>query len=194
MRKRPDARALLYERIRTAPPKFVHVTGVPYTVEAEASDDPEKLDRVWMTLEVPSYGRIRASINTTSLLSKEAGKDPRVLMSILPSTWTDKPETGLVECEGQSYATLEAAVPLHYEAYEQSALCSLLVEKMKKAVRAEVWGDLYAKDHLGVRQIHCRRESGAVPADLKNRDGALKLYYAQENLAELFLFKFTAQS
>jgi hypothetical protein len=193
MRKRPDARALLYERIRTAPPKFVHVTGVPYTVEVEQCDDPEKLDHLWLTLEVPSYGRIRAVINTTSRLAREAGLDSRVFVSVLPSSWTEKPETGLLECEGQSYATLEAAVPLTYEPHEQQPLTKWLVEKMKLAIRAEVWGDLYARDHLGVHQIHCRRASSVVSGDLKNRDGALKLYYAQENLAELFLFKFAGQ-
>jgi hypothetical protein len=64
---------------------------------------------------------------------------------------------------------------------------------MKAAVRAEVWGDLYARDHLGVHQIHSRRRSAVVNTDFKARDGALKLYYAQDNLAELFLFKFAGQ-
>ena len=193
MRKRPDARALLYERIRTAPPKFVHVTGVPYTVEAEVCDDPEKLDHVWMTMEVPPYGRIRAAVNTVSRAARAAGLDHRIFVSILPSTWTEKPQSGLVECEGQSYAKLEAAVELSFTPYEHGPLTELLLTKMKAAVRAEVWGELYARDHLGVHQIHSRRASAVIRTDLRDRDGALKLYYAENNLAELFLFKFAGQ-
>jgi hypothetical protein len=193
MRKRPDARALLYERIRTAPPKFVHVTGVPYTVEEEVCEDPEKLDHVWMTMEVPPYGRIRAAVNTVSRMSRQAGLDSRIFVAILPSIWTEKPQTGLVECDGQSYAKLEAAVKVSYEPFEHGPLTTLLLKKMKAAVRAEVWGDLYARDHLGVHQIHSRRASAVVRTDLKNRDGALKLYYVEDNLAELFLFKFAGQ-
>lgn len=193
MRKRPDVRTLLYERIRNSPPKFVHVTGVPYTVEAEVCDDPEKEDHVWMTMEVPQYGRIRAAVNTTSRSAREAGLDSRVFVAILQNTWTEKPETGLVECDGQSYAKVEAAVEVSYTPYEHEPLKELLITKMKAAIRAEVWGDLYARDHLGIHQIHSRRASAVVRTDLRNRDGALKLYYAQDNLAELFLFKFAGQ-
>ena len=64
---------------------------------------------------------------------------------------------------------------------------------MKAAIRAEVWGELYATDHIGVHQVHSRRASCAVTTDLKSRDGALKLYYPQDNLAEAFLFKFCGQ-
>ncbi len=37
---KPDPRALLFERIRTRPPKFVHVRGVPYTVTHEIAENP----------------------------------------------------------------------------------------------------------------------------------------------------------
>ena len=60
-------------------------------------------------------------------------------------------------------------------------------------MRAEVWGELHAKEFLGVRQIHSRRRSDAVEEDLRNRDGALKFYYPEENAAELFLFKYAGQ-
>src|SRR5439155_1478009 len=56
MGKKADARALLYERIRSSPPKFMHVVGVPYQVEIERSEDPEKIDHVWLTIEVPPFG------------------------------------------------------------------------------------------------------------------------------------------
>ena len=192
MARRADARTLLFEKIRTTPPKFVHVTGVPYTVEVEQSEDPLRVDHVWITLEVPPFGRVRASINTISRFNRDAGFDSRVRVGIVPGTWEEKPANGLVEEPGQDYAMIEAAVPVTYEFHEHDHLVELLLTKAKTAVRAEVWGELYVQDHLGVHQIHSRRASCAVTRDLKGRDGALKLYYT-DNTSELFLFKFCGQ-
>ncbi len=194
LRKRPDSKALLFERIRTSPPKFVHVTGVPYTVETPPSSDAGAADQIWLNLEVPSLGRIRTVINTVSRLCGDAGHDSRVRVGVDRTTWTEKPPTGLLESDGQNYNLLEAASPVEYVEHEQSALAELIAQKAKLAVRAEVWGDLYATDdHLGVRQIHSRRASKSVTKDLVGRDGALKLYYSEQNLSELFLFKFYGQ-
>ena len=192
MARRADARTLLFEKIRTSPAKFIHVTGVPYTVEVEQSDDPLRVDHVWITLEVPPFGRVRAAINTLSRFNRDAGFDARVRVGIVAGTWDEKPQNGLVEEAGQDYAMIEAALPVAYEFYEREPLTELLVTKAKTAVRAEVWGELYAQEHLGIHQIHCRRASCAVTRDLKGRDGALKLYYA-DNTSELFLFKFCGQ-
>ncbi len=192
-RRRPDARALLYERIRTSPPKFVRVTGVPYVVEIPPASDPTEADHIWVTLEVPPLGRIRTVINTVSKLSRNAGHDPRMRVSIQHSTWTEKPQTGLIESEGQSYSLLEKGNHVTYKEYEQADLAAILAARVKSAIRAEVWGDLYARDHLGVRQVHSRRASKAVTDDLVGRDGALKLFYPEGNDAELFLFKFYGQ-
>jgi hypothetical protein len=192
MARRTDARSFLFEKIRTSPSKFVHVTGIPYAIEAEQAAEAAKLDHVWLTLEVPPFGRLRAAINTLSRLNRDAGFDGRVRVAIVAGTWSEKPPTGLVEEQGQDYALIEGTVPVSYEAYDHDALAELLISRAKLAVRAEVWGELYAKDHLGVHQIHSRRASCAVPMDLKNRDGALKLYYGN-NTAELFLFKFCGQ-
>jgi hypothetical protein len=194
MAKRPDARTLLFERIRTTPAKFVHVCGVPYAVVIEAAEDPANSDHVFLTLEVPPFGRIQSAINTLSRLNRDHGFDGRIRVAILPGTYTEKPETGLEECAGQDYATLEAIQNVAYEPYEHAALAELLAAKMKTAIRAEIWGELYAREHLGIHQIHCRRASCALKTDLRNRDGALKLYYPTGNLAELFLFKFCGQA
>lgn len=191
--RRPDARALLFEKIRTTPPKFVHVTGVPYSVEQEVADDPEKVDHVWLTLEVPPFGRVRAAVNTTSRLCRDGGADARIRVGIVLTPYDEKPAPGLLEDPGQDYRKIEAAFSVKYDEYDSAKLMELLMERGKKAVRVEVWGDLYAKEHLGVHQIHSRRASTAVPTDLRNRDGALKLYYAEPNVAELFLFKFHGQ-
>lgn len=199
MPRRPDARTLLFEKIRNSPPRFVHVTGVPYTVEfrpgkvSEEGGVAEEPDAIWMTIEAPPFGRLRASISISSRLCKEAGKDPGVRVGIVKSTWSEKPPPGLVEDPGQDYAKIEAAFKVPYLEQTREELAEMLISRAKKAVRAEVWGDLYATDTLGIRQIHCRRASDGVSVDMKNRDGALKLYYADENAAELFLFKFSGQ-
>ena len=193
MLRRPDARSVLFEKIRTSPPKFVHVIGVPYLVEREAAAEAERLDHVWITLEAPPFGRIRAVVNTFSRLNLRAGFDPRVRVGRVRSTWSEKPTPGLVEEPGQDYSLIETWTNVFYERYENVALLELIIARAERAIRVEAWGELYARDHLGIHQIHCRRASSAVPQDLKNRDGALKLYYAEENTAELFLFKFTGQ-
>ncbi len=193
MARRPDARALLYERIRTSPPKFVHVRGIPYTVTVEESEDPLKIDHIYLNVEAPPFGRLRVAINTISKLNRDAGFDARVRLGIIRSTYTEKPVPGLEECGGLDYAKQEEKHNVFYESYEHTPLVELLVPKMKAAIRAEIWGELYATDHIGIHQVHSRRASCAVPTDLKSRDGALKLYYPQENLAEAFLFKFCGQ-
>lgn len=193
MARRPDARALLFERIRTSPPKFVHVRGVPYTVAVEENPDPLKIDHIYLDVEAPPFGRLRVAINTFSRLNRDAGFDPRVRVAIISSTYTEKPTLGLEECAGLDYTKQEQTPGTAYHPYAQDALMEMLTSKMKTAIRAEIWGELYARDHLGIHQIHSRRPSKAVPVEVKNRDGALKLYYPQENLAETFLFKFDGQ-
>ena len=189
---KPDARTLLFERIRTRPAKFVHVRGVPYTVTHEVAENPDDADHIHLTMEVPPFGRLRAAVNTFSRLNRDAGFDARVRMGIVPAPYEKKPEPGLEELPGQDYAQLEAILPIAYESYDREPLAALLMEKMKRAVRAEVWGELYAREHLGIHQIHSRRASCAVALDLRNRDGALKLYYP-DGLSELLLFKFCGQ-
>ncbi|HEX8295153.1 MAG TPA: hypothetical protein VF593_02555 [Chthoniobacteraceae bacterium] len=191
--RRPDPRAILFERIRTSPPKFVHLVGVPYQVELEACSDPERVDHVWLTLEVPPFGRVRIAVNTLSRISRQAGFDGRVRLGIISGTYQEKPPTGLEECAGFDYGKLEAKSKVAYEFHEHEAVANLLLTKCKAAIRAEVWGDLYARDHIGLHQIHSRRASKAVPLDVRNRDGALKLYYPTDNLVETLLFKFDGQ-
>jgi hypothetical protein len=193
MPRRPDARTLLFEKIRSSPPRFVHITGVPYHVELEpVREEGGEPSQVWLTIEAPPFGRLRAVLNTSSKHSAAVGLDARVRVGIVAQIWTEKPPPGLIEDPGQDYSVLEAALGVEYQPLEQAALTAMLFERARAAVRAEVWGELYAREHLGVHQIHCRRASSAAPADVKRRDGALKLYYA-DNRAELFLFKFAGQ-
>ena len=190
MARRPDARALLFERIRTSPPKFVHVRGVPYTVAVEEGEDPLKANHVYLNVEVPPFGRLRVAVNTLSCLSHDAGFDPRVRVGIIRSTYTEKPAPSLEECNGLDYAKQEEKHGVKFEICEQAALTGMLVAKMKVAIRVEIWGELYARDHLGIHQVHSRRASKAMPVEEPTREGELKLNYPQDNAAEAFLFKF----
>lgn len=192
MARRPDARTLLFERIRTSPPKFVHVIGVPYYVNLEPQADPTKIDHVWITFEAPPFGRLCACVNTISRINRDAGFDPRVRVGIIKSHWTEKPVSGLEEVSGLDYAKLEKQENVFFELYERDALAEFIIERAKKAIRVEVWGDLFARVQIGIHQLHSRRASNGNAQDTKNRDGALKLYYA-DNTAEMFLFKFDGQ-
>ena len=194
MGRKADARTLLFERIRNSPAKFVHVVGVPYAVEVEQGEDPLKNDHVWITVEAPPFGRLRCAVNTLSRYNRDAGFDARVRVAVMTTIWTERPPTGLEEVNGLDYAAIEAQFGLTYEPHEHEALRDLLVAKAKAAIRAEVWGELFAGETLGVHQIHSRRASCAVKQDVKSRDGALKLYYPQENAAEMFFFKFCGQA
>ena len=191
--RRVDARTLLFEKIRTSDPKFVHVTGVPYGTEEPPQEDAGKVDPLWITLEVAPFGRLRVVVNTHSLAARAEGLDACIQVAIVPISWTEKPPPALNEDPGQDYVKIAAAFPVAYGPMEREPLAALLTERAKKAVRVEVWGELFATETLGVRQIHSRRASTARPTDLRNRDGALKFYYADENAAELFLFKFDGQ-
>jgi hypothetical protein len=192
--RRGDARTLLFEKIRTSEPKFVHVIGIPYGFEEPAQEDPARIDPLWIVLEVPPFGRLRAVINTHSLAARNAGLDERMRIAVVPLSWTEKPAPTLNEDPGQDYAKIAAALPGAFDPMERGALAELLTERAKRAQRVEVWGELFATETLGVRQIHSRRASAARPDGLENRDGALKFYFAEENAAELFLFKFDGQS
>jgi hypothetical protein len=187
-----DARAALLRRVRNRPPAFVHVSGTPLDAQVEPERDLERLDHVWLSIQVAPFGLIRAVINTVSRIHRAAGFDSRIRLGLLRGTWSQLPPPGIKDCTGFAYETIEAANNLFYEHYEREPLTQLLLEKMGRTIHAEAWGDLYARDHLGLHQIHSRRNSAAVRADIIGRDGALMLYSGSRE-TELLLFKFTGQ-
>jgi hypothetical protein len=188
-----EPRAVLAERLRSSPPKFVRIVGSVTHAQLEPATNPEDIDHVWISMDVPPFGRVRAAINTISRISRISGFDPRIRVGVVRSTWEENPAPGLEEIEGFSYGTIEASHNVFYEVFEQVALEEFLLQKSKAALVAEVWGDLYARREIGIHQIHCRRASLAVPVDLPNRDGAVKFYFAEKQMSELLLFKFAGQ-
>ena len=159
----------------------------------ETSHDEEKIDHVWIDIRAGEHGPLRISLSTSSQISRNAGLDPRLRLGIVPSTWTELPTAGLEPASGLEYGPIEAAQPVAYVTYPRPALEALLVTKARLALFAEAWGELYAHSHAGVHQVHSRRASLAVPADVIGKDGALQLYFAEEHRREMLLFKFAGQ-
>jgi hypothetical protein len=59
--------------------------------------------------------------------------------------------------------------------------------------RIEAWGVPYHRAEPGLHQIHSRRASASVPADLRGRDGAVRFYFDEDQRVELALLKFAGQ-
>jgi hypothetical protein len=188
-----DVRAVLIERIRSSPPRFVCVRGTVHHAQLEPAANPAEIDHVWISLEVPPFGRMRAAVNTVSRISRLSGFDPRIRLGLVRETASGVPPPGLLDVDAFTYDALETSRNVFYEIIEQEALENLLIEKSKSCAALEIWGELYARREIGIHQIHCRRASHAVPIDVPNRDGALKFYFPAKQQSELLLFKFAGQ-
>ena len=151
------------------------------------------MDHVWLTLDIGHGLEIRASLNTLSRRNRDAGFEPRIRVGMLRSTWDKLPESGVFDADPLDYSILEQQANIFYEYRDQKQMEVLLPEKTKRSILVEIWGDIYAHNHIGIHQIHSRRASCAVSGDMAGRDGALKFYYAEENACELLLFKFCGQ-
>lgn len=171
---------------------YVRAVGIPLHVELEPERDPRKIDHVWLTLDVPPVGKLTVSINTLSFFNQNAGYDSRVRLAILPTRYVEKPAPLLELHAPLDYTVLESTHEVQFVAMDYEPLEALLIKKCNAAVRAEVWGDLYIREHLGIHQIHSRRASCAVERDMIGKDGGLRLYYS-DGVAELLLFKFCGQ-
>jgi hypothetical protein len=159
----------------------------------EYSTDSSRVDHVWLTLTLDHKANLRAALNTISRRNRDAGFDARIRVGIRRSQYEQLPETGIFDGGRFDYAEIERTANIFYEYHDQNEMESMLIEKCELAILAEVWGDIYAHQHVGIHQIHSRRASCAVTSDIAGRDGALKLYYAEERACELLLFKFCGQ-
>ncbi len=173
--------------------KFSRVVGRPVHAQIEYNTDERRIDHVWITLEVPQTGLVRAAINTLSRLNRDAGFDSRVRVGIVRKTYEELPESGVFYCRRFDYAEVEKAENVFYEHHDRASMESLLTTLASEAVLVEVWGDIYAHAHVGVHQVHSRRASCAIFQDITGRDGALKFYHEAEKACELLLFKFCGQ-
>ncbi len=191
MPHRTDPRVLLVERVRLSRPGFFRIVGIPYSAALESDEDLTKIDHLLIEVVVGRYGRITAAVNTLSRYSRNAGFEARVRVGIISSSWVEMPGVVIEEAPGLDYAAIEHGVSFDF--YEPHALADMLIAKTREAHRMEIWGEIYARNELGIHQIHSRRASRAMPRDLEGHDGAIKFYYPDANRAELFLFKFDGQ-
>ncbi|HWB60985.1 MAG TPA: hypothetical protein VG733_15930 [Chthoniobacteraceae bacterium] len=162
-------------------------------VEPQYSHNPNHMDHVWLTIGVGLGVELRAALNTLSRRNRDAGFEPRIRMGVQRSVYENLPEPGVFECRVLDYGVVERQANVFYEYFDQNQMETLLVEKANRAVMVEVWGEIYAHNHIGIHQIHSRRTSCAVEQDIIGRDGAVKFHYVEDHASELLLFKFCGQ-
>ncbi len=173
--------------------EFVLAAGELVAYAAETDKDPTNIDHFWITIRPDDNELLRIAINTYSRINAAAGFDPRMRVGIVLTKWSELPAAGVFKCDGLDYGNIEAEGDVTYTEYERPALEKLLVAKIRRTVFIEAWGELYARDHLGLHQIHSRRASCSVSKDYKGRDGAIRFYYRDDSTAEMLLFKYCGQ-
>ena len=173
--------------------RYVSVVGEIASVAIESNDDSAKIDHVWISVRAGEYGRVQVSLSTASRQSRAAGFDPRVRVGVIPSAWTELPPAGLRVTAPLDYGLLEAAHRVVYAPFERVVVEQLLLEKARRAIFVEAWGEFYVRAHIGIHQIHSRRASYAVPRDVIGKDGAIRFYYTEANASEMLLFKYDGQ-
>lgn len=173
---------------------FVRVVGGELQVRVEEHPNPDYVDHVWITMNAGAAGRPLISINTLSKRNRDAGYDPRVRLGIIRGEWEELPQRGLEASEPLEYANLEDAHSVFYEHYERRELEELLAATARRAALLVAWGAPYLnRDRLGIHQIHSRRASCAVTADIQGHDGALRFYFPKDKTTAMYLFKFCGQ-
>jgi hypothetical protein len=173
--------------------EFVVTDGEPVAYAAETSVAPANIDHFWITIRTGNPGLLRIAINTYSRNNAAAGFDPRMRVGIVASTWSALPAAGVFKCPGLDYADIESKSVVTFVEYERVALEQLLMEKIRRAIFVEAWGELYARGHLGIHQVHSRRASCSVLKDHQGRDGAIRFYFGEDSSAEMLLFKYCGQ-
>jgi hypothetical protein len=174
--------------------RYVCVAGEIATAVVEQEEDERKIDHVWITVRAGEFGRVDISMSTLSRQSRALGFDPRVRVGVVRSAWIDLPAAGVRPMTKPfDYAAIEREHTTDYIAHERPAVEQLLIDKARRAVFVEAWGEFYVRAHVGVHQIHSRRASNAVPRDVLGQDGAIRFYFRESHTREMLLFKFDGQ-
>jgi hypothetical protein len=172
---------------------IVHVAGTPIAFAAETDRVPANIDHFWITIGMGTGEPLRIALNTHSRQNAAGGFDPRLRIGIVASVWTDLPPPGMLKSPGLDYRQIEAASGVAYSEYTRPALEALLMDKARRAIFIEAWGELYVRTHIGIHQVHSMRASCSVLRDFVGRDGAIRFYFAESARAELLLFKYCGQ-
>ena len=182
----PAALAALQDR-------YVRLAGEIASVAVETDADERKIDHVWITVRAGEIGRLQISMSTCSRHNRAAGFDSRVRVGTIETAWSELPESGVREVPPLDYALIEAEHPVDYTAHDRPAMEQLLMEKSRRAIFVEAWGEFYVRSHIGVHQVHSRRGSFGVPRNVVGQDGAVQFYYREPHLREMLLLKFAGQ-
>jgi hypothetical protein len=169
------------------------VAGPPIAFAAEIDRVPANIDHFWITLGLGTGEPVRIALSTHSRQNAAAGFDPRLRIGTIVSTWKELPAAGMRKSPGLDYRQIEAASQVVYAEYTRPALELLLMDKTRRAIFIEAWGELYVRTHLGIHQVHSMRASCSVLRDFVGRDGAIRFFYAEDSRAELLLFKYCGQ-
>lgn len=178
----------------SALPRLLHAVGEAPVARVEDARHEERIDHVWITMQVGLPAPLTISVNTYSLRSQEAGFDPRVRVGLVRGHWNTLPTPIIEPCDGFDYAKIEEQANVYYEPYERIALEALLLDLTQRSLRIEAWGTSYRQHRrLGLHQIHSRRASSAIHEEMRNADGALRFHFHEDCATTLLLLKFCGQ-
>lgn len=186
-------RSLSREELSARRGRMVHVAGAPIGYRIESNRDPERIDHLSITVRAGSAGVIEIALNTFSLRNVRRGRDPRIRLALIASTWSGLPASGIFASDGFDYAAVEGENKVTYREYERAALEAILIRKIDTALLVEGWGELFLRSHPGIHQVHYRRKISALPASQSNRHGAVRFYFKEKAATELMLLKFFGQ-
>lgn len=172
---------------------MARVAGAVARFEIENSPRPENTDHVYVTVEAGLQAPVVLSLNTLSFRNRVAGHDPRIRLGVLRWRWSHLPARGLYPLEFFDYDTVELIENVEYRVLERTAVEEYFALRCANCRRIEAWGVPYHRAEPGLHQIHSRRASAGVSADLRGRDGAVRFYFDEDQRVELALLKFAGQ-
>ncbi len=155
--------------------------------------NPEKVDHVWIRIQVKDLGRFLVVINTFSIRNHTAGFDARIAVGRYRTEDATPPPAGLEPMDRFDYGEQEKAANIFYEHLDREGMETLLLESSRSAAMLTAWGDFFCRNTMGIHQVHSRRQSCAVPQDVRGRDGGVTFYYAEPAHSVTFFFKFCGQ-
>jgi hypothetical protein len=172
---------------------LARVAGAVAQFEVENSQREENVDHVYVTVDAGLQAPVILSLNTLSFRNRVAGHDPRIRLGVLRWRWTHLPARGLYPLEFFDYETVELIENVEYRVLERTAMEEYFALHCANCRRIEAWGVPYHRAEPGLHQIHSRRASAGVAADLRGRDGAVRFYFDEDQRTELALLKFAGQ-
>jgi hypothetical protein len=169
------------------------VAGAVSKFEIENSAREENIDHVYATIDAGLQKPVILSLNTLSFRNRVAGHDPRIRLGTLRWRWTHLPARGLYPLEFFDYESVELIENVEYRVVERTAMEEFFALRCANCRRIEAWGVPYHRAQPGLHQIHSRRASSGVAADLRGHDGAVRFYFDEDQHSELVLLKFAGQ-